>query len=167
MSKAMQEALGLPILDDLLLASGEDKNDSENVESEMTLYEPPEDTPPTKGLATTDQPDAMSFERDTDTIYKEAMKNATDLMALGYNVDTRSSAKIFDTAATMLKIALDASATKRTAQMNRAKLILEEKKTNFQVTGKAQSSGEPEVVEAKTVANRNDLIKQLRGEAPK
>lgn len=156
----MQEALGLPIMSDLLLASGDEVVDDEPA---TDIVEVDSDTKLSK-LEIKDHVDEQSFERDTDGIYKEALKNAGDLMALGYNVDTRSASKIFDTAATMLKIALDASSTKRTSQLNKAKLLLEEKKTNFLTSGKVSTDGEIQTLEAKTVGNRNDIIKKLRGE---
>lgn len=161
MSKNIQEALGLPIMSDLLLASGSEESTVE--ESVPMVIDDDQVDEKRSSLEVKDHIDSQSFEKDTDGIYQEALKHAGDLMALGYNVDTRSASKIFDTAATMLKIALDASSTKRTGQLNKAKLLLEEKKTNFLTTGRSQSDGEIQTVEAKTVGNRNDIIKQLRG----
>lgn len=167
MSKSMQEALGLPVLDDLLLGGEqnqpavveEDDSDQIAVIDDSTL--PKEST-----LEKKDTIANAEFERDTTSIYSEAMKHASDLMALGYNVDTRSASKIFDTAASMLKIALDASTTKRDGQLKKARLLLDEKKTNYLTSGRADPVGEGDVqvVEARTVANRNDLIKQMRNQ---
>lgn len=160
MSTTMQEALGLPVLEDLLLADKTEANESNEV---VEVEEQP--TSSVSSIEAKDRENQSGFERDTDEIFREAMKHASDLMALGYNVDTRSASKIFDTAATMMKLALDASSTKRSAQLNKAKLLLDERKVNYTVTGRSDKpleEGEVETVEAKTVVNRNDLIKQLR-----
>jgi hypothetical protein len=168
MSKSIQDALDLPVLEDLLRASS---NQEGEVEPEITdemadnheLIENLENNLITPEMA--DERKERDHESSMDAIHKEAIKHSQDLMDLGYNVDTRSSGRMFETAANMLKIALDAKNSKRDAQMKLQKLKLEERKVDIvERQTKAGAGGAGEVVDGQTtiVEDRNELIKQMR-----
>lgn len=169
MSKSIQEALDLPVLEDLLRSSsGEGAEPDPEITDEMV-----EQHQLVAGLEAGGQTPEMieaqkekDHEQSMDEIHKEALKHSQDLMDLGYNVDTRSSGRMFETAASMLKIALDAKNSKREAQLKLNKHRLEERKVDIVERQSKVGGGYGEVVEgeAKVVEDRNELIKQIRAQ---
>lgn len=167
MSRTIQEALDLPTLEDLLKAPRE-TDEGEEITDEMLAAETDDDVEQlTNALSTNsvgkvdpDDIEAKDHAENTDDIFGQTLQHAQDLMDLGYNVDTRSSGKIFETAATMYKIALDAKNAKRDAQLKNKKLKLENDKLRAMLGQK--TSDDIVESEAVVIADRNDMIKRLR-----
>jgi regulator of replication initiation timing len=168
MSRTIQEALDLPTLEDLLKAPRE-TDEGEIITDEM-LEEAQANNDVeqlTHALGNNavakvdpDEIEAKDHADNTDDIFGQTLQHAQDLMDLGYNVDTRSSGKIFETAATMYKIALDAKNAKRDAQLKNKKLKLENDKLRAMLGQK--TSDDIVESEAVVIADRNDMIKRLR-----
>lgn len=172
MSRTIQEALDLPTLEDLLKAPRE--TDDHDVLTEEQLIEAENNAEIddlTEALSTNvsvkidpDASEAKDHADSTDDIYGQTIQHAQDLMDLGYNVDTRSAGRIFETAAGMYKLALDAKNSKRDAQLKLQKLKLENEKLKAMMRQKSGESGEIIEQEAVIIADRNDLIKKIRGQ---
>ena len=174
MSKSIQDALDLPTLEDLLKAprqtdEGEEITDQMVEEDDNSIVEEM-----TTALATgnvtkemADEREARDHARRADDIHDEVLQHAKDLMDLGYNVDTRSAGRIFETAAGMYKLALEAKNSKRDAQLKALKLQLEERKLDQMA--KQKSGDDDNVVpgEHVIIEDRNEMIKRLREEARK
>lgn len=179
MSKTIQDALDLPILEDLL--KNPDNKEAET-EPEITdaMAEQFEDNEQTTALTTAleqgmvpedviEARKEQKHEAQTQTIYKEALQHAKDLMDLGYNVDTRSAGRIFENAANMFKIALEATNATRdahlkseTVKINKRKIALEERKFKGPEEGDGTVDSESVIIE-----DRNELIKRLREQSKK
>ncbi len=170
MSRTIQEALDLPTLEDLLKGPQETDDDDALTEEQMMEAEANADVDAlTTALGSNivarpdpDAEEAKDHAENTDDIFGQTLQHAQDLMDLGYNVDTRSAGRIFETAANMYKIALDAKNSKRDAQLKNMKLKLENEKLKAMIRQKSGESGEIIEQEAVVMADRNDLIKKLR-----
>jgi len=173
MSKAIQESLELPVLEDLLKSSfQEGATDEDEVTDDMVEQQESIDLVEqmdanlSSGNVPTNLADIQAIkdhEGAMDTIYTETLQHAKDLMDLGYNVDTRSAGRIFENAANMFKIALDSKNSKRDAQLKRLKLQLDERKQ--ELAEKGARGGEGEVIDGEVtiIEDRNALIKMLKG----
>jgi hypothetical protein len=179
MSKSIQESLDLPVLEDLLKASN--SQDSE-AEPEITdeLAEQFDDQQKLEQVSTAlaagnvngdlvDSRREIDHDTSTESIYKEAMQHAKDLMDLGYNVDTRSAGRIFETAGNMLRLALDAKNSKRDAHLKLAKVQIDQRKIALaERMAKGPQDGDGAIdSESVIIEDRNDLIKRMREEAAK
>jgi hypothetical protein len=175
MSQKIQDALDLPVLENLLKASAQDTAAvNAEPESEMNFEEEDElsnsfENALSQGRTTKeleDSANAKDHAVSMDDIYDETIQHAKDLMDLGYNVDTRSSGRIFENAATMYKIALDAKNSKRKAQLDLIKAHQEQQKIDIVERKNRGDNGDPNVIESQSVIieDRNDLIKRLRDE---
>lgn len=172
MSRTIQEAFDLPALEDLLKAPRETDDDDSLTEEDLIAAEGNSDVDAlTVALeannsprADPDEAEAKDHAENTDDIFGQTLQHAQDLMDLGYNVDTRSAGRIFETAANMYKIALDAKNSKRDAQLKNMKLKLENDKLKAMIRQKSGEGGEVIEQEAVIIADRNDLIKKLRGQ---
>lgn len=163
MSKTIQDALDLPILEDLLRASrpsapieDETSETSDNQIVDDLAVALNQNRPPILDTGSTDHATK------TDDIHDEVLRHAQDLMDLGYNIDTRSAGRIFETAAGMYKIALDAKNSKRDAQLKLMKLELEHKKIDALLKGRSNDSNVVPGEHVVVIEDRNTLIKQMR-----
>lgn len=171
MSRTIQEALDLPTLEDLLKAPRETDAHDNLTEDELLAAEENDldvdeltTALTTPGRTDPDIVEAKDHADSADDIYGQTLQHAQDLMDLGYNVDTRSAGRIFETAAGMYKLALDAKNSKRDAQLKLQKLKLENEKLKAMMRQKSGETGEIIEQEAVIIADRNDLIKKLRGQ---
>jgi hypothetical protein len=178
MSKKIQEALDLPTLENLLRTSAQDTA-AVNAEPEQDIPEDDQDQmamqlgaalgagalPPqvAEDAQAKDHADSM------DVVYGETLQHARDLMDLGYNVDTRSAGRIFENAANMYKIAIEAKNSKRKAQFDKTKLEQEQQKIDI-VERKARGENDSESnsgaldTGSVVIEDRNELIRRLRGD---
>jgi hypothetical protein len=99
-----------------------------------------------------------------DEIHEKTLKHADELMDLGFNVDQRSQASIFEKANMLYKTALDAKASKRDAQLKTFKLMLDQKRLEIEEKRLKIESGNSGILdgEAVIVDDRNALIKLMR-----
>ena len=84
-------------------------------------------------------------------------------MDLGFNVDQRSAATIFEKANMLYKTALDAKSSKRDSQLKTMKLMLEKRKLDLEEKRLKHEMGDVAVdADAFIVDDRNALIKLMR-----
>ena len=109
--------------------------------------------------------------KDMDSLHDEIIQHARDLMAYGFNTDSRGARGIFEVATTMYGHAISAKNSKRDAELkamklalDRKKLELDEKKTLYSI---GQNNNQVATSDNKgniVVEDRNDLIKKWRDE---
>ena len=99
-------------------------------------------------------------DREFDDLAEKATKAYEDLMDLGMNVEVRYSSKIFETAANMLKNAIDAKNAKIDKKLRIVDLQLKKQKIDQDSTKK--SSDEPFDVTDYVVTDRNILLEKLK-----
>lgn len=168
MSKSIQDALDLPTIENLLKTNADevatvdaesDKEDTEFCDAIAAGGITPE---------MADEREAKDHADSMDTIYKETLQHAKDLMDLGYNVDTRSAGRIFENSANMFKIAIEAKNSKRKAQLDTIKSKQEQQKINIiERRSRGENDQSEGAIETGSVIieDRNELIRRLRGEA--
>lgn len=179
MSKSIQDALDLPTLENLLRTSapGDDINaDPELNEDGEVVEQNALSAQVGNALAANpvieedyDAKQAKDHSESMDKIYDETLQHSRDLMDLGYNVDTRSAGRIFENAATMYKLALDAKNSKRKAQMDLMKLMQEQQKIDLVAKNNkgGTDGGGPLDTGSVIVEDRNELLRQLRDQSNK
>jgi hypothetical protein len=99
-------------------------------------------------------------DREFDELAEKATKAYEDLMDLGMNVEVRYSSKIFETAANMLKNAIDAKSAKIDKKLRIVDLQLKKQKIDQESNKK--SSDEPFDVTDYVVSDRNSLLEKLK-----
>ena len=164
MTKMIEHVLGLPSMEDILRSTEptveqddyEEQNEKE-LEAILAITEKAE-----KGLEIIDS-GQTDHNNSMDEIHKKTLKHADELMELGYNVDQRSAATIFEKANMLYKTALDAKDSKRKAQLNTMKLLLDQKKLELEEKRLNNEMGSgPIIGDAIIVDDRNALIKLMR-----
>jgi hypothetical protein len=102
----------------------------------------------------------FASDKEFDELAEKATKAYEDLMDLGMNVEVRYSSKIFETAANMLKNAIDAKNAKIDKKLRIVDLQLKKQKIDQESTKK--SSDEPFDVTDYVVTDRNSLLEKLK-----
>ena len=93
-----------------------------------------------------------------DNIALEAMNSYQQLMSLGMNMSDMAAGQVFNNAANMLKIALEAKDSKVQRKLKQIDLML--KKARVDQTAKKLGDGEAEEINSNTF-DRNELLKML------
>lgn len=175
MSTSIQDAFDLPILEDLLKQKPDEEVTGEDVAITDEMADEHQEMIDNLGNGmvpreVVEERQARDHEISTDKIHKDAIQHAKDLMDLGYNIDTRSAGKMFEVAAGMMKIALDAKNSKRDAQLKNKKLGLDSRKLDIMERQIKGGPAQGEILEGNSVVvveDRNEIIKQLRAENKK
>lgn len=176
MSRAIQETLELPVLEDLLKSSfqeGAVDDGEELIEEEDEVVEVLEAStalsrPNAFAQEVMEARQAKDHEDSMDGLHEDTLQHAKDLMDLGYNIDTRSASKIFESAATMFKLAMEAKNSKREAQLKLHKLHIDRRKQELaERVAKGEKDADTVEGESVIVEDRNELIKRLRSESNK
>jgi hypothetical protein len=168
-TRGLEDALGLPHLDDILKEEGVLKR-------EKTIYEDEvENSADTPEMAKTldiaekslsliegkDHGDAM------DDISDRALKMYEDMVDMGWNVDPARQSRTFEVAGQFLRMAKDAKDSKRDAQLKAMQLALNQKKLELDRAIAGPEGSIPGAINAQAIVHedRNELIKQLRAQA--
>lgn len=160
MTKRLEEVLNLPEhKESIKEIEKEIKNHSRELakqeEIDQTLKEFDQISvalPTVEGLGT-------ASDREFDDLAEKATKAYEDLMDLGLNVEIRYSSKIFETAASMLKNAIDAKAAKIDKKLRIVELQL--KKQKLDQDTKSGDDGAIDMTEF-VVTDRNSLLEKLK-----
>jgi flagellar basal body rod protein FlgB len=171
MTKMIEHTLNLPSMEDIL-KSTEPTGDAD-AELELEFDNAINEAALSSAVALADAADRHLAIQDgdghsqaMDEIHKETLKTARDLVDLGFNVDQRSAATIFEKANMMYKTALDAKSTKRDMQLKTMKLMLDQRKMELEERRLQHEMGDvPVDAEATIVEDRNELIKRIRDQA--
>jgi len=156
----IEETLNLPSMEDLFAS---DESDEANITTLNTTAAMAEQAG--KVLAVQD---GDGHAQAMDEIHKDTLKTARDLVDLGFNVDQRSAATIFEKATMMYKAATDAKNSKRDMQLRAQKLMLDQRKLDLEERRLQHEMGDVSIdAESTIVEDRNDLIRRIRAESKK
>ena len=97
-----------------------------------------------------------SMGEEMDEIALKAMDTYKDLMDLGMNVEARYSGRIFEVAASMMRNAVDAKASKMEKKLKMVELQLKKRKLDQETSGE-----EPIEAEGSIIFDRNELLKRI------
>jgi len=149
------------------ISSSDDENeDTPDIETSTTMIDVLTET-----LAETDKIDAAlpevrnlnEHDRDMDDIHKKAMKTFDELVQLGMNVEVHAGAKIMETAAVMLKTAMEAKDSKVDRKLRMISLQLQKARLDHAIEkeeSKAKDGNEIEA-EGSVVIDRNELMRRI------
>lgn len=151
MTRKLEEEFNLPHMDEMEESSESTKVvDLQEIDDAITLSEKINNAlAEVRGMEVHDG--------EMDEIAKQAVESYEQLMTLGMNMTDMAAGPVFNNAANMLKIALEAKDSKVTRKLKQVDLML--KKANLDAR-KAKDGGEPEEVNA-TILDRNELLKVL------
>lgn len=175
MTKMIEHTLGLPSMEDILKTDQPEMDDASDQEPEFEIDEEENEAGLRSAveLAEVAERQLAIQEGDghaqaMDVIHDETLKTARDLVDLGFNVDQRSAATIFEKATMMYKAATDAKNSKREMQLKAMKLMLDKRKLDLEERKLQHEMGDvPVEAEATIVEDRNELIRRIREEAKK
>lgn len=168
MTRGLEDALGLPHLDDMLKEDGVLKR-------EKTIYEDESEnsanTPEmAKTLDLAEKSLSLIEGKDhgvaMDDITERALKMYDDMVDMGWNVDPSRQSRTFEVAGQFLRMAKDAKDSKRDAQLKAMQLALNQKKLELD-RALAGDGSIPGAIDAHAIVHedRNELIKSLRAQA--
>ena len=155
MTKKLEEEFGLPPMDDVTENIPDDVKQEVSVvevENAITISEKINDAlREVKGMEVHDG--------EMDEIALEAMDSYAQLMSLGMNMTDMAAGGVFNNAAAMLKVALDAKDSKVNRKLKQIDLML--KKANLDQRAKKDAPEDVEEAVASTTFDRNDLLAML------
>lgn len=175
MTKAIEDELGLPRLEDALreVAAAEAAENGEEVlpeaveaneEVERMSNALAKVDPNT--LVATDPEGTETLEAEMNEVISTALQAHKDLMDMGFNIEPKNAGQIFTPATRMLEIAMAASKNKAEQRMKATKLRMEKEAhdramQNHQEEGVIE--GEiPTTSEKSFIAKRDDLIRKIK-----
>ena len=159
MTKKLEEEFGLPPLEEALLDEQTTSNDNafnavstiDEVREAITISEKIDNAlAEVRGMEVHDS--------EMDAIAIEAMQSYQQLMSLGMNMTDMAAGQVFNNAANMLKIALEAKDSKVQRKLKQIDLML--KKARVDQTAKKIGDSEAEEISS-TTFDRNELLKML------
>ena len=159
MTKRLEEVFNISSSDD-------EPDDTPDIETSTAMIDVLTET-----LAETDKIDAAlpevrnlnEHDRDMDDIHKKAMKTFDELVQLGMNVEVHAGAKIMETAAVMLKTAMEAKDSKVDRKLRMISLQLQKARLDHAIEkeeSKAKDGNEIEA-EGSVVIDRNELMRRI------
>lgn len=165
MTKAIEDELNLPRLEDALKALAEEQAPEEapevpNAEVEAMANALQNVSP---SSLPTDLLGVKAHEEEADEIIELAMRAHKDLLDLGFNIEPKNAgANAFTPSAKFLEIALKASQSKKDAKMERIRAIMEQERHAKEMNAGVEDG---EIIDnggASITANRNDLMEKIR-----
>lgn len=159
MTKKLEEEFGLPPIEDVLPDAQEEANDEafsavatiDEVQEALSICEKIDNAlAEVRGMEVHDS--------EMDAIAVEAMQSYQQLMSLGMNMTDMAAGQVFNNAANMLKIALEAKDSKVNRKLKQIDLML--KKARVDQTAKKLGDSEAEEINSTTL-DRNELLKML------
>lgn len=164
MTKALEDELNLPRLEDALkeFAAAQDEAEPVNAEVEK-MANALASTSTMAIVAATDPMGVNDHIAEADEIYGHAMTAHKDLMDLGFNIEPKNAGpNAFAPALKALEIALKASQSKSAKKMEQIRLVME-KAQHDRDMGEGVEDGE--IIDnggSSITANRNDLMDKIR-----
>lgn len=153
MTKRLEEEFNLPPLEEALQANSptqeESKTEIQTIEDAISISEK-------INSALSEVRGMDGHDKEMDDIAQQAIDSYQQLMSLGMNMSDMAAGSVFNNAAQMLKIALEAKDSKVSRKLKQVDLMLKKARLDQQ-TGK----NEPvEEVQA-SVLDRNELLKLI------
>ena len=169
MTKKLEEEFNLPPLEDIVFKGEEDTplvdRSQVDVQNEITVTQQTMDVTERVDSALPIVQGLEQLDREMDEYATKAMSTFEDLCDLGKNVEDRHAAPIFDSASKMLTAALQAKQAKMDKklkmidlQMRKARLDLESRKVDANLSSKEDS---PEEIEGRIVGDRASLLADI------
>lgn len=151
----IEKTLGIKPLDEII--EDMDLDNDESIEAEVP-------TKSSSDLMSRDEIVNDSFAKDMDEVYKKAMSVADSATDLGNTIDPSKAPRMFEVAGQHLKIAIDASHSKRDSQLRLMKLIQEQKKLELEELKLKSELGDDSVLKGEMVVmeERNKLLSQIK-----
>ena len=162
MTKKLEEEFNLPPLEEAL--EQQEESTPETIETQVAEIQTMEDALSLSERINSALQNVQGMENhdaEMDQIAEQAVESYQQLMSLGMNMTDMAAGSVFNNAANMLKIALEAKDSKTTAKLKQVDLMLKKARLDKLKGGDNQSTD----VNA-TVLDRNDLLKIL-GESDK
>jgi hypothetical protein len=167
MTKKLEELLDLPEVKEAIDKAEMDDAKHDQPELEFDEVSDPEKVDPTDLQAVNRKLDKIeealpqvkgldSMGEEMDEIALKAMDTYKDLMDLGMNVEARYSGRIFEVAASMMRNAVDAKASKMEKKLKMVELQLKKRKLDQDTGGE-----EPIEAEGSIIFDRNELLKRI------
>jgi hypothetical protein len=154
MTKRLEEEFNLPPLEEALQSEAESaveaKTEIQTIEDAITISEK-------INSALSEVRGMDGHDKEMDDIAQQAIDSYQQLMSLGMNMSDMAAGPVFNNAAQMLKIALDAKDSKVTRKLKQVDLMLKKARLDQQID---KSAPEAEVVQA-SVLDRNELLKLI------
>lgn len=165
MTKKLEEEFNLPPLEQAL---SDDKQlndvvpDTENNTDITTIEEALSISEKING-ALAEVRGMESHDSEMDDIAQQAVDSYEQLMSLGMNMTDMAAGQVFNNAANMLKIALEAKDSKVNRKLKQIDLMLKKARLDQQ-----EKKNEPDVQEVQaTMFDRNELLKMISGKEHK
>lgn len=166
MTKALEDALNLPRLEDALKELVEGQPDEVIAVTNPAVEKMANalaNTSPAVLAKTSDPAGVQEHVTESDTIYDVAMRAHKDLMDLGFNIEPKNAGpNAFSPALKALEIALKASRSKTDKRMEEIRLVMERDKHSREMNDGVEDG---EIIDnggASITANRNDLMAKIR-----
>ena len=160
MTKKLEELLNLPkhkeemkVIEKEIKAASKEIAKQEEIELTLQQFDKVAFALPTvDGLGS-------SSDKEFDDLANKSLKAYEDLMDLGMNVEVRYSSKIFETAANMMKNAIDAKAAKIDKKLRIVDLQLKKQKLDQDL-----KKGDDNAVDVTdyVISDRNSLLEKLK-----
>jgi hypothetical protein len=162
MTKALEDELNLPRLEDALKAAQAENPSEPNAEVEAVANKLA-NVSMTQVAKSQDITGVQEHEAEVNDLYAQAMKAHKDLLDLGFNIEPKhAGANAFTPAMKALEIALKASQSKAARKMERIKLAMEQEAHTKEMNSGVEDG---EIIEGgggSITANRNDLMEKIR-----
>lgn len=161
MTKKLEEEFNLPPIDDVSEQSESSADPDENLSednSDLTTIEEALTISEKINGALAEVRGMESHDSEMDEIASQAVDSYEQLMSLGMNMTDMAAGQVFNNAANMLKIALEAKDSKVTRKLKQIDLMMKKARLDHQA-GKNNPDSAQEV--QATTMDRNELLKMI------
>lgn len=161
MTKKLEEEFNLPSIEDLVDSDDdfEDDNQSlatiQDIEDAISISEK-------INTALSEVRGMEAHDSEMDDIAQQAIDSYQQLMSLGMNMSDMAAGPVFNNAAQMLKIALDARDSKVTRKLKQVDLMLKKARLDQQTAKKADDADADITEVTARTFDRNDLLEMLK-----
>ncbi len=153
MTKRLEEEFNLPPLEEVL---GSNSSEIESTDITIQSVEDAISISEKINSALSEVRGMEAHDKEMDDIAQQAIDSYQQLMTLGMNMSDMAAGPVFNNAAQMLKIALDAKDSKVTRKLKQVDLMLKKARLD------QQTSKDDPVEDVKaTVLDRNELLKLI------
>ena len=165
MTKKLEEEFGLPPIEEASAdQQGSVNSDEESAEQSITTIEEALSISEKINGALAEVRGMESHDSEMDDIAQQAVDSYEQLMSLGMNMTDMAAGQVFNNAANMLKIALEAKDSKVNRKLKQIDLMLKKARLDHQTEKNNPDSAQE--VQA-TMFDRNELLKMISNKEDK
>lgn len=165
MTKAIEDELGLPRLEDALRDMAESTESSEGSDVSFESIERMADALQNVNPSSFTDRDPTGVNEhisESEDIMSLALKAHKDLMDLGFNIEPKNAgANAFAPSAKFLELALKASQSKADRKMEHIRMVMDKERHKKEM-GEGIEDGEIVESGSSIIANRNDIMEKIR-----